>query len=117
MMAYQTAGITIPRTTYQQVLTGAPVYSISQLQPGDLLFTAGSDGTPADPGHVGMYIGSGLVIQAPQTGEDIMLTPITGYWQQNTVAIQRIASPIVGTRLPRPYTPVGSHRRFRFRRS
>jgi cell wall-associated NlpC family hydrolase len=94
MMAYQTAGITIPRTTYQQVLTGAPVYSISQLQPGDLLFTPGSDGTPADPGHVGMYIGSGLVIQAPQTGEDIMLTPVTGYWQQKTVAIRRIVSPV-----------------------
>jgi cell wall-associated NlpC family hydrolase len=89
MMAYRTAGIDLPRTTFQQVNTGTPVYSLSQLQPGDLLFTAGSDG-PTDPGHVGMYIGSGLVIQAPETSEPIMLTPVSGYWQQNTVAIRRI---------------------------
>jgi cell wall-associated NlpC family hydrolase len=90
MMAYRAAGLSIPRTTYQQVLIGTPVYNLSQLQPGDLLFTAGSDGTPANPGHVGMYIGSSLVIQAPETGEDIMITPLGGYWQQSTVAIRRI---------------------------
>ena len=90
MMAYRAAGITIPRTTFQQVLVGTPVYGIGQLAPGDLLFSAGSDGTAADPGHVGMYIGSGLVIEAPQTGEPVMITPLAGYWQQNTVAIRRI---------------------------
>jgi cell wall-associated NlpC family hydrolase len=37
-----------------------------------------------------MYIGSGLVIQAPQTGEDIEITPFSGYWQENAVAIRRI---------------------------
>ena len=62
MMAYRAAGINLPRTTFQQVLAGTPVYSLSQLEPGDLLFTAGSDGTATDPGHAGMYIGSGLVI-------------------------------------------------------
>jgi len=90
MMAYRAAGIDLPRTTFQQVLAGTPVYSLSQLEPGDLLFTAGSDGTATDPGHVGMYIGSGLVIQAAETGEPIMITPLAGYWQQNTVAIRRI---------------------------
>ena len=68
MMAYEAAGISLPRTTFQQVYAGAPVYSLTDLKPGDLLFTPGSDGTAADPGHVGMYIGSGLVIEAPQTG-------------------------------------------------
>jgi cell wall-associated NlpC family hydrolase len=91
MMAYLAAGISLPRTTFQQVDAGIPVYSDSQLKPGDLLFAAGSDGTATDPGHVGMYIGSGLVIQAPQTGEDIEITPVSGYWQENTVAIHRIA--------------------------
>jgi cell wall-associated NlpC family hydrolase len=90
MMAYQAAGISLPRTTFQQVYAGTPVYSFTDLMPGDLLFTAGSDGTAADPGHVGMYIGSGLVIQAPETGEDIEITPFSGYWQENTVAIRRI---------------------------
>jgi cell wall-associated NlpC family hydrolase len=37
-----------------------------------------------------MYLGSGLVIEAPQTGEPIMITPLAGYWQQQTVAIRRI---------------------------
>jgi cell wall-associated NlpC family hydrolase len=92
MMAYQAAGIDLPRTTFQQVDSGTPVYSLSQLQPGDLLFTAGSDGTASDPGHVGLFIGDGLVEQAPETGEPIMLTPLAGYWQQNTVAMRRVAS-------------------------
>jgi hypothetical protein len=38
-----------------------------------------------------MYIGSGLVIQAPQIGEDIEITPFKGYWQQNVVAVRRVA--------------------------
>jgi cell wall-associated NlpC family hydrolase len=95
MMAYRAAGVSLPRTTYQQVYAGTPVYSLSQLQPGDLLFTAGSDGTAESPGHVGMYIGTyhsqGLVIQAPETGEDIEITPLAGYWAQQTVAIRRVA--------------------------
>jgi cell wall-associated NlpC family hydrolase len=96
MMAYRAAGIDLPRTTYQQVDTGTPVYSLSQLQPGDLLFTPGSDGTAELPGHVGMYIGTyhgeRLVVQAPRTGEDIKITPLAGYWADQTVAIRRIAN-------------------------
>jgi len=90
MMAYRAAGIDLPRTTFQQVDVGEPIYSAADLEPGDLLFTPGSDGTAEDPGHVGMYIGSGLVIQAPETGMDIMITPFAGYWQENLVAIRRI---------------------------
>jgi cell wall-associated NlpC family hydrolase len=90
MMAYEAAGISLPRTTFQQVDVGTPVYSLSQLEPGDLIFTAGSDGTPDNPGHVGMYIGDGLVVQAPKTGLNIMITPLTGYWSQNAVAMRRV---------------------------
>jgi cell wall-associated NlpC family hydrolase len=96
MMAYRAAGIDLPRTTYQQVDAGTPVYSLSQLQPGDLLFTPGSDGTAELPGHVGMFIGAyhgqGLVVQAPRTGEDVKITPLAGYWAQQTVAIRRVAN-------------------------
>ena len=90
MMAYHAAGIDLPRTTFQQVYSGNPVYSTADLEPGDLLFVPGSDGTATAPGHVGMYIGSGLVIQAPQTGEDIEITPFSGYWENNIVAMRRI---------------------------
>lgn len=91
MMAYRAAGIDLPRTTYQQVLVGMPVNGLDQLQPGDLLFTAGSDGTAIEPGHVGMFVGFGLVVQAPETGKPVMLTPIAPYWHNNTVAIRRVA--------------------------
>ena len=90
MMAYQAAGISLPRTTFQQVYAGTPVYSTAQLQPGDLIFTPGSDGTPTNPGHVGMYLGEGLVEEAPETGLDIMITPLSGYWSTNVVAMRRI---------------------------
>jgi cell wall-associated NlpC family hydrolase len=90
MMAYRAAGVSLPRTTFQQVYAGTAVYSFSDLMPGDLLFTPGSDGTAEDPGHVGMYVGQGLIIQAPQTGEDIEITPFKGYWQQNVVAVRRV---------------------------
>jgi cell wall-associated NlpC family hydrolase len=72
--AYAAAGIHIARTTYQWSQDG-PVIPLNQIQPGDLLFSAGSDGTPANPGHVVMYLGGGQVIQAPQTGEDVQTGP------------------------------------------
>jgi cell wall-associated NlpC family hydrolase len=73
--AYAAAGIRIARTTYQWQQDG-PVVPLSQIQPGDLLFSAGSDGTASDPGHVVMYLGNGQVIQAPQTGQDVQTDPI-----------------------------------------
>ena len=84
--AYAAAGITIPRVTSTQVLVGTPVYDQAQLLPGDLVFIAGDDGTDAVPGHVGMYIGSGLVLHAPHTGEHVRADPIAGW---PIVAIRR----------------------------
>jgi cell wall-associated NlpC family hydrolase len=72
--AYAAAGIRLGRTTYQWRQDG-PVVPLSQIQSGDLLFSAGSDGTPANPGHVVMYLGDGQVIQAPQTGQDVQIDP------------------------------------------
>jgi cell wall-associated NlpC family hydrolase len=72
--AYAAAGIHIARTTYQWQHDG-PVIPLSQIQPGDLLFSAGSDGTAGNPGHVVMYLGNGQVIQAPQTGQDVQTGP------------------------------------------
>jgi cell wall-associated NlpC family hydrolase len=73
--AYAAAGIHIARTTYQWRQDGAQV-PLTGIQPGDLLFSAGSDGTPGNPGHVVMYLGGGQVIQAPQTGEDVQTGPL-----------------------------------------
>ncbi len=74
--AYAAAGIRIARTTFGWRHDG-PQVPLSQVQPGDLLFSAGSDGTPTNPGHVVMYLGGGQVIQAPRTGEDVQVDPLS----------------------------------------
>ena len=73
--AYKSAGIVIGRTTYQWRQDGT-VVPPDQIEPGDLLFYAGSDGTATNPGHVVMYIGGGQIIQAPQTGELVQTDPV-----------------------------------------
>jgi cell wall-associated NlpC family hydrolase len=60
-------------TQYTEV--GAYHPAIDSLQPGDLVFWS-SDGTIAGIGHVAIYVGSGLVVQAPQSGDVIRVTPI-----------------------------------------
>ncbi|MFK0288468.1 C40 family peptidase [Streptomyces sp. NPDC090499] len=70
--AYAHAGITLTRTTYTQVNEGKAV-SPARLEPGDLIF---SRGTASRPEHVGMYMGEGLVIEAPRTSKPVRITPI-----------------------------------------
>jgi len=55
MMAYRAAGIVIPRTSQAQWAFGRQIPA-SQVQPGDLVFFAGADGSPAAPGHVGIVL-------------------------------------------------------------
>lgn len=68
-------GVSLPRTTYDQVNVGSAV-SYADLQPGDLVFTRGSSSRPE---HVGIYVGGGQMIHAPRTGEDVKVGPIYGY--------------------------------------
>ena len=74
--AYAAAGIHIARTTFGWQQDG-PSVPLDSIQPGDLLFSAGSDGTNADPGHVVMYLGGGQIIQAPHRGEDVQIDPLS----------------------------------------
>jgi cell wall-associated NlpC family hydrolase len=90
MQAYHAAGVLLPRTTYDQVYTGQPVFDLTQFAPGDLLFTEGTDPGPGGlPGHVGMYIGAGMVIDAPHTGANVQLTSLSG-WVHQVVAVRRV---------------------------
>jgi cell wall-associated NlpC family hydrolase len=74
LYAFAQVGIALPHYSgiggqYSAVLNaGQFTANPSQLQPGDLVFFAGSDGTMANPGHVGIYVGSGKMIDAPYTG-------------------------------------------------
>jgi peptidoglycan DL-endopeptidase CwlO len=74
MMAYRSAGIFIPRTSQEQWAWG-PKISPSQVEPGDLAFFVGADGTWTAPGHVGLVIGGGLMIEAYATGFPIRIAP------------------------------------------
>jgi peptidoglycan DL-endopeptidase CwlO len=77
MMAYRAAGVDIPRTSQEQWAWG-PRISPSQVQPGDLVFFVGADGTEQAPGHVGIVIGRGLMVEAYATGFPIRIAPYTG---------------------------------------
>ena len=77
MMAYRAAGVDLPRTSQQQWLWG-PRVAPGHEEPGDLVFFAGSDGTTTSPGHVGMVIGNGLMIEAYATGFPIRIASYGG---------------------------------------
>ena len=68
MEAYAHTGVGIARTSQDQWATEPHV---SSPQPGDLAFFAGSDGTMTSPGHVGIVIGGGQMIEAYGTGYPI----------------------------------------------
>ncbi|GAB2441964.1 C40 family peptidase [Micromonospora schwarzwaldensis] len=87
--AYRAAGIPIPRTTTDQANAGTPVASPTRLLPGDLILVPGSNGTSAHPRHVGMYVGEGLIIQAPQTGDAVKITRLSS-WNGQIAMIRRI---------------------------
>ena len=62
-------GIQLPHYSKQQAVFGVRVPSLSQARPGDIVsYHCGpTDGT----GHVGIYIGNGLVVHAPKPGEKV----------------------------------------------
>lgn len=71
MMAYQSAGITVPHTSQDQYATEPRV---STPQPGDAVFFAGSDGTDTAPGHEGLVIGDHQMIEAYGSGYPIRVS-------------------------------------------
>ncbi|GAA4262793.1 C40 family peptidase [Dactylosporangium darangshiense] len=87
--AYRAAGISIARSTSEQISAGIAVPDVSQIQPGDLLFIPGSNGTPDRPGHVGLYLGDGLLVQAPHTG-DVVKISRSSAWTSRISIIRRI---------------------------
>ena len=68
--AWAAAGVTLPRTTWEQVKAGTSV-STANLRPGDLVFFY------SDISHVGIYIGGGMMIHAPHTGTVVKVAPIS----------------------------------------
>jgi peptidoglycan DL-endopeptidase CwlO len=80
MMAYKSAGISIPRVAADQYTIGTHINDQSQLLPGDLVFFA--HGSASSIHHVGIYIGNGDMIEAPFTGANVRVHTInrSGYF-------------------------------------
>ncbi|MFB4320154.1 NlpC/P60 family protein [Actinomadura sp. 21ATH] len=71
MWAYGKVGISLPHYTGSQWNAGTHI-SRDQMQPGDLVFFYN------DLHHVGMYVGDGKMLHAPQTGDVVKIAPIGG---------------------------------------
>ncbi len=72
--SYRQAGVDIPRNSRAQ-FAGLTVTPVGSLAVGDLVFFS-SDQTPGGIHHVGMYVGSGLMIHAPRTGDVVKVSPV-----------------------------------------
>jgi cell wall-associated NlpC family hydrolase len=80
----------LSRTAFTQLLDGTGT-SESLLSPGDLALTPGSDGTLASPGHVAMFIGEGLMVEAPQTGDVVKVVTYASLTSGGVSALRHIA--------------------------
>jgi len=82
MYVFAQIGISLPHSSYAQFNMGTPV-SMSQLEPGDLVFFAGAS-------HVGIYIGGGQFIHAPHTGDVVKISSLTGWYASEFAGGRRI---------------------------
>ena len=81
MWAYAQVGISLPHYTGDQWNSGVHV-ARADLEPGDLVFFYGGIS------HVGMYVGNGLMINAPDFGEPVRVQPIDWSIYDGAVRIQ-----------------------------
>lgn len=70
--AWASAGVAIPRTTYED-WDSLPSISMSSLEPGDLILYDGE-------GHVAIYVGNGMIVDAPHTGADVEEISMNESW-------------------------------------
>jgi peptidoglycan DL-endopeptidase CwlO len=82
MESWAAAGVSIPRTSYEQ-WDDLPHVSFADIQPGDILVFY-------DAGHVAIYVGGGKFIQAPQPGEDVQ---VVAYQGESTPGIDGVVVP------------------------
>jgi cell wall-associated NlpC family hydrolase len=83
---YTAAGAHLPRVAMDQFNATS---AIPDRPPGDLVLFANT----YEPGisHIGIYIGNGLQINAPATGEVVGIAPVfTGYWGNHYAGAHRV---------------------------
>ncbi|HEX6233016.1 MAG TPA: NlpC/P60 family protein [Jiangellaceae bacterium] len=74
--AWAAAGVSLPRSSYQQIGVGTRV-SWDNLRPGDLLFFY----SPIS--HVGIYAGNGQMVHAVKPGTPVSMVSLDGYYRSN----------------------------------
>jgi len=85
--AYRKAGMQISRTTAEQYRQTKRV-SVSQVQPGDLLFFAISRNKNS---HVGIYAGNDRFIHAPSSGKSVSYASLDNpYWRERLIGAGRL---------------------------
>ncbi|MBL7487060.1 transglycosylase SLT domain-containing protein [Frankia sp. AgW1.1] len=78
--AWRTAGVELPRVTTDQIGAAGWV-SLTSIQPGDLVFRSGSEAKK--PGHVGLYVGDGQVVEAKGSAWGTIVTPLAQWHAQS----------------------------------
>jgi cell wall-associated NlpC family hydrolase len=73
--AFRYAGVAMPRVSEEQWFTG-PRVPYSEARPGDLLFWHYDPKDPSDIDHVAIYVGNGMMITAPHTGDYVKYAPV-----------------------------------------
>ncbi len=74
--AYEQAGVALPRTSQAQwAFLKKRQVPLNRVQEGDILFSAGSDGTASAPGHEALAVSPKQVIQAPYSGTAVQIDP------------------------------------------
>lgn len=85
--AYKKAGITVPRSSRQQ-LKRATKIPVRSLKPGDLVFFSISNNKIS---HVGIYLGNNRFIHSPSNGKNVQIVNLDNpYWQRHFVTAARI---------------------------
>ncbi len=80
--AWAAAGVSIPRTTYDD-WASLPHIPLSDLQPGDMILYEGE-------GHIAMYVGGGYIVDAPTTGSFVEKVPEAGWYASNADGAVRV---------------------------
>jgi cell wall-associated NlpC family hydrolase len=78
--AYLKAGVKLPRLASQQRFAGTRV-TLDQLLPGDLLYY--QDGSSPRKGHISMYAGNGLVVEAANPRRGVRIRTLNERWYRD----------------------------------
>lgn len=85
---YGKFGVKLPRLAHQQAQYGIAVpKSVSAMKPGDMVFSSWDGRTSS---HVGIYVGGGQIINAPQPGERVKLQKLTSGYMAHVDNVRRV---------------------------